>query len=144
MNWVPRWLSVGVLVPPSLEGGCGADKGVYLSLETLPESGSRAGCHPSRLHLPLQGRCRTRSTFLNLNTVEGPQICCEQKHTRRSLHFEWGRGLERVLSSSEEGLWLECSGRSQASVKSYQAETSLKDSELSFAKAAGRTTPKSR
>lgn len=112
MNWAPRWLSVGVRVPPSLEGGCGADKGVYLSLETLPESGSRAGCHPSRHHLPLQGRCRARSTFLNLNTAEGPQTWCEQKHTRQLLHFEWGRGLGHILRAPEEGLWLECSGRS--------------------------------
>lgn len=119
MNWAPRWISVGVRVPPSLEGGCGADKGVYLSLETLPDSGSRAGCHPSRLHLPLLGCCRARSTFLSLNTAEGPQTRCEQKHSGRSLYFEWGRRLGRVLSAPEEGLWLESSGRSQASLKSY-------------------------
>lgn len=55
VNQAPRGLGVGVRVPPSLEGGCGADKGVYLSLETLPEFGSPVGATPSRHHLPAQG-----------------------------------------------------------------------------------------
>lgn len=42
VNRAPRWVGVGVRVPP-WEGGCGADKSVYLALETLPEFGSRAG-----------------------------------------------------------------------------------------------------
>lgn len=46
VNRAQQWFGVGVRVPPSLEGGCEADKGFYLSLEMFPEFGSRAGCHP--------------------------------------------------------------------------------------------------
>lgn len=47
VNQVSWWLGVSVRVPPCLEGGWRADKGIYLHLETLPEFGRRAGCHSS-------------------------------------------------------------------------------------------------
>lgn len=84
VNWAPRRLGVGVRVPPSLEGGCGADKGVYLSLETLPQSGSRAGCHPSGLHLWFQGHCRARQTWPMAESPPAPPWAKSTRSTRRS------------------------------------------------------------
>lgn len=61
VNSAPQGLRVRV--PPSLEGGCGADKGVYLSLETLPVREPSLVPPPLVSTSPLLGQCRARRAF---------------------------------------------------------------------------------
>lgn len=50
-------------------GGCGADKGVYLPLETLPEFGPPAGCHPLASPPPSsRARAAPRRLFFGLSS----------------------------------------------------------------------------
>lgn len=52
---------MGLRVTPSKEEGCGANKGVYLFLEALPEFGSRAWCHPLVSPPPSSGASAVRA-----------------------------------------------------------------------------------
>lgn len=82
VNRAPRWLAVGVRVPPSLEGGCGAEESVYLCLETLPECGSPAGCHPPSVCAShLRGQCRSHRLFSGMGAS---QSCWRVPRSSRS------------------------------------------------------------
>lgn len=107
VNRAPRWLAVGVRVPPSLEGGCGAEESVYLCLETLPECGSPAGCHPPSVCTShLRGQRRSRTTVFGNGShaewLEGPHVQPEQDPLPPSGE-ERGEGSARCAAGPAGG-----------------------------------------